>query len=350
MNYLYSTCPISHFRVQTCHSENLEIFSDLLEPKLEEQPLDADHVKSTIPVFSLEHRHTLLKVEDKPLSVCSYRDILVILTEDDHRYNFRALRIQSKESGAEVNGQINGLSLNKTVKIREWGKSLLKIVTADVIEQEMDSHKTSDTLRIGNDLFKTLFGSYPALVNSPVLLFCHSDGSVYHISLSFIFSHAKDKHSLLERSISYKNTLWKILCETSSAVVNILPMTVPHATCTDDPCTDVENDTEVLMICCSNGTVITFHIDPSNPQQESVSQFVVRGPILGTGAFCNKFYHSTVSAIWETSLEIVNIGDRKPESQLNQTVQIKTTKARKQAMICHIRIEANKSFTSIRGV
>lgn len=180
-----------------------------------------------------------------------------------------------------------------------------QIITKYLTSGEMITTHTpsSDCIDIPAKLFKAIVGQDVCLLNSPAILVCPPDGSVY-------FAPVRALDTSLPRGAAVTSSVFssafKLLCETADEVMTLSVMKIKI---TKDKQVVM---TEMLVACCQNGLVcmIGLPLDETSDAFPQTWTFPVDSPIKCVSCFKDKLYHSTGRYVCETTVTFTKHSSR----------------------------------------
>lgn len=230
--------------------ENQQIFTDLLDPQASDIK-DIDNTEGPVIVSPesfvhiLSSAHVLLSLKSTILDLCQTLGFIFAVIKDDDSVKVESF---SSDISSKLASPLTVHVLQKRSCIQNTQNVFhLYILTCDLI-QSPNQERSSTTIDLSNELFKSIGGEEVTLCNSPLLLLTSDEGSVYFSALSpHLSSHGQCNFSLLY--------------PTSKPIKNIQSSRIALREKTN-PGPDSALDRKVingLVICSSNGdsTVLT---------------------------------------------------------------------------------------------
>lgn len=230
--------------------ENQQIFTDLLDPQASDIK-DIDNTETPVIVSPesfvhiLSSAHVLLSLKSPILDLCQTLGFVFAVIKDDDSVKVESF---SSDISSKLASPLTVHVLQKRSCIQNTQNVFhLYILTCDLI-QSPNQERSSTTIDLSNELFKSIGGEEVTLCNSPLLLLTSDEGSVYFSALSpHLSSHGQCNFSLLY--------------PTSKPIKNIQSSRIALREKTN-PGPDSALDRKVisgLVICSSNGdsTVLT---------------------------------------------------------------------------------------------
>ncbi|XP_061176436.1 uncharacterized protein LOC133185315 [Saccostrea echinata] len=219
--------------------ENQQIFTDLLDassPVCEATERPAAVSPDTF-VYTLTPSHIILSLRCPVLDVCQSLGFIFTVTEDDN-----CVKVHSYPS--DVSHSLAESLTENILEVRGHMKSSsckLFVLTCDLINHS-DRRRSSSTLHISCELFKSICGEVVPLCNSPILLLTLGEGSVYYSPI---------KTNILSSQFSP----FMLLYPTSKPVLRIQSGNLTFREM-NRPDSDTRIDQKVincLVMCSSNG-------------------------------------------------------------------------------------------------
>lgn len=172
----------------------------------------------------------------------------------------------------------------------EGFKFSLYFIVSDLINTADCS--SSDTLTISASFFKSLFGTEPGLLNSPVLMFCPPGGSVHYAPIKS-----------LDENLDQPKVLCNLICQ----VVKISPICLSqnqndNGLSTNRP--GKNKNVEGLLLFAANGRCLLAKQNVDN--EVTFTPMCMRGPVLDFDVHCNRLFFSTGLDLLESKFEITN--------------------------------------------
>ncbi|XP_062566965.1 uncharacterized protein LOC134229268 [Saccostrea cucullata] len=219
--------------------ENQQIFTDLLDsssPVCEATEGPTAVTPDTF-VYTLTSSHIILSLRCPVLDVCQSMGFIFTVTKDDNCVKVHSYPSELSHSLAEP---LTENVLEFPVHMKNSSCKLF-ILTCDLINGS-DRRKSSSTLYISCELFKSICGEVVPLCNSPILLLTLAEGSVYYSPM---------KSNILSSQLSP----FLLLYPTSKPVVRIQSGNLTFRE-KNTPDSDARVDQKVincLVMCSSNG-------------------------------------------------------------------------------------------------
>ncbi|OWF53659.1 uncharacterized protein LOC110446124 [Mizuhopecten yessoensis] len=153
-----------------------------------------------------------------------------------------------------------------------------------------DQQNFSSILDISNDFFQALCGFELSLLNSPLLLICPPEGSIYYAPI---------------KSLDTTNRNVKLFCHTHYAVVGVGKIDLKVTDTSEPPGLEVgiQDRHTGLIVTSQDGRALLATSSLGKPQKLEFIEFALPGPVQDVDTHGSKMYHSTGMDVFETLLE-----------------------------------------------
>ncbi|KAJ8315673.1 hypothetical protein KUTeg_007823 [Tegillarca granosa] len=288
---------------------NQEIFDDLINK-------DTFKVEySSEPIFELSHHEAVFEEEQTVHSLKVSCGLVAIVTSTPTSWNIviypEKLFYDEKNSPRKQTPIFNKSFPRKQNSSEEQVEFLLYFFVSDLINTANCS--SSDTLAISASFFKSLFGTEPGLLNSPVLMVCPPGGSVYYAPIKS-----------LDESLVQPKVLCSLLCQ----VVKISTVCISQNQCDNGFSINQLSkgkNVEGLLIFATNGRCLLAKQNEDN--EVTFAPMCMPRPVLDFDVHYNRLFVSSGLDVLESKFEMVDELDvvsfklSEPETLMSANIQ-----------------------------
>ncbi|XP_060065032.1 uncharacterized protein LOC132545365 [Ylistrum balloti] len=287
---------------------NQEIFSELLGKGSIFGMSEFEVVSQ--PVYQVTRGHSLLEVGQEVASLAVGCGVIVIASCSQDRYVIQLylmadlhsetprnkLPVQTYVIHRHLTAPGNDQELCQKLPIyTEHGQELHSSPSDQSISLHLvmpndgisDQQRFSSVLEISKDIFQAFCGFELSLLNSPLLLLCPPEGSVYYAPI---------------KSLDTIDKTVRIFCHTHHPVIKVGKIEVKVTDRTDGVEGGLQDTRMGLVVISKDGRALLATLE--NSQKLEFIEFALPGSILDIDMHDNKIYQSTDMDVFESKLEI----------------------------------------------
>lgn len=308
--------------------ENQQIFTDLLDPVASECEIGNSKGPGIASpesfVLVLSSAEILLSLGSPVLDVCQTLDFIFTVIKDD--ILIKVLCFPSDDCNTLAKPLTVHVLERKACFQRTCDTFHLYILTCDLIKYPGQA-RSSSTIEISNDIFKSIGSVDISLCNSPILLLTAGDGSVYYSALNpQPFSPEPHNFSLLYPTC-------KAVVNIQSCNLNLQEKNRPDADSTFD-----QKTVCCLALCSSNGDSVILTCDEKHGPQ--LIPFTVPSSLAHFEIVGQKMYFSSEEDLFVCDVVLLE-NDNKFDLELHNISSLRFARA--------IYIKCVRDFASTEG-
>ncbi|XP_033741530.1 uncharacterized protein LOC117328201 [Pecten maximus] len=283
---------------------NQEIFSELLGKDSMfgvQETMAVSH-----PVYQATKEHSLLEIEEEVTSLAVGCDVIAIgLCCEDH-YLIRLYLLGELHSGTGRNKlPLQTYVLHRDLSVPyndqichkthpEYGQQFLDMSRGMCLSLHLvrssdgNSHNQSfsSVLEISKDIFHAVCGFQPSLLNSPLLLICPPEGSLYYVPIK-----------------SLDTAVVRLFCHTHYAVVKVGKINLNVTGIRDPLSLEVRGQDRQMGLVVTSQDGRALLVTPGSTQKLEFVEFALPGPVLDVDMYGSKIYHSSGADVFESLIE-----------------------------------------------